>query len=342
MTDALYVRRILITIGLISLALAAWRLAGLIMLVFGGLLLAVVLHRLSLLLAKATRLPPQGALYILFVVLAALIVGGLWMFGGQITGQAQALQDAVGEAMGTLEDVLRERGLGGILSGLEDVDPFASGMFARITGVASVAMEVVYSVLIIAFVGLYVSINPRVYRRGLLLLVPSGRQDQVRHALSATGDALWGWMVGQSIAMALVGILTWGALAFLEVPMAGTLAIIAALLEFVPIVGPVIAAVPAVLLALTQGMDTALLVVLAFVIIQGMESYVITPLAERWAVALPPGVAIVAITVFVSLFGFVGMLFAMPFAVAVTVLVRLLYVRQALGNTPSENSKMPG
>lgn len=342
MSDANYVRRILLTIALIALALAAWRLAGLLMLVFGGLLLAVVLRRLALLLGRLVRLPQPWPLYLLIAVLIGLIGGGLWMFGGQITGQAQALQDTIGKAMGNFEDVLSERGMSGILSGVEDMDWMASGMVSRLTGAASLAVEALYSVLVIAFVGLYVAVHPRVYQRGLLLLLPASRQTQAERALAATGEALWSWMVGQAIAMALVGVLTWGALMVLGIPMAGTLAILAALLEFVPIVGPLIAAVPALLIALTQGIDTMLWVALAYLVIQSAESYIITPLAERWAVALPPGVAIVAITAFFSLFGFVGMLFAMPFAVAVTVMLRVLYVREALGNTPSDDSKMPG
>ncbi len=326
-------RQVLLVVLVVVLVLAAWRLAQLLLFVFGGVLLAVVLARLAGLLGAYARLPRRWALTIVTTVLAAVVVGSGVLFGQQIAGQFGELLDRLAEGVERLNDVLGKAGLGGLRTQIGEAGRMlAGGLVSQVTGAATLLVELAAGTLIILFIGIYLAVNPDLYRRGILLLLPQQRQEQATEALDAMGDALWRWMIGQFITMLVVGVLITAALMLLGVPMALALGLLAGLLEFVPILGPWLAAIPAVLVGLTQGAATALWVALAYIVIQQIESYLLLPLIQRWAVALPPALTIANTTAFALLFGLVGVVFATPLTVAVLVAVRLLYVRDALGH----------
>jgi predicted PurR-regulated permease PerM len=104
----------------------------------------------------------------------------------------------------------------------------------------------------------------------------------------------------------------------------------AGLLEFIPAIGPVLAFVPGVLVALTEGPQIALYAAIVFIVVQQLEGSVIMPLAQRWAVELPPAYGLVAVLSFSLLFGFLGVLFGSPLAVVAMCLVQNLYVKNSL------------
>jgi predicted PurR-regulated permease PerM len=131
--------------------------------------------------------------------------------------------------------------------------------------------------------------------------------------------------------MGIVAAATFAGLWLLDVPYALSLAFVAGVLEFVPFLGPILAAVPAIVVAFTIGPDSAMAVALLYLGIQQVEGNLLMPLIQRWAVALPPALGILAVVVFGLLFGTLGVLFATPLMVVVVVLMRKLYVERALG-----------
>jgi predicted PurR-regulated permease PerM len=143
-------------------------------------------------------------------------------------------------------------------------------------------------------------------------------------ALGSSARALRNWLGGQLVAMVVVGVVTGVGLALLDVPLALSLATIAALLEFIPFLGPIIAAIPAILIAFTVDPMTALYVLLLYVGVQQLEGYVLTPLVQRWAVELPPALGVLSVVVLGVLFGVPGALFAVPLTIVAIVLVREL------------------
>ena len=132
--------------------------------------------------------------------------------------------------------------------------------------------------------------------------------------------------------MAAVGVLSYVGLLILGVPLALGLAVLTALLEFVPYIGPVLAAVPVILMALTESPATALYAVLLYVAIQLVESNVISPVVQQRAVFLPPALTILFQALMGVLFGLLGILLATPIAAASLVAVQRLYVRDVLGD----------
>ena len=180
------------------------------------------------------------------------------------------------------------------------------------------------------FVGLYLAFDPDVYVRTLVRLFPVHRRDEVRAALFAAGDALRRWLIGQLGSMMVVGVLTGVGLAFAKVPLALALGGLAGLLDFIPVIGPVVAIVPGLILALSVDPRTAAWAAVVYVGVQQLENHVIVPLAQRWSVHLPPAIAVLSLVTLGLLFGIMGVLFGMPLTIVVLILVKKLYVEGAL------------
>ena len=181
------------------------------------------------------------------------------------------------------------------------------------------------------FGGIYLAINPRLYRDGFVKLVPPSVQPNVEATLDDAGQALRRWLAGQIIAMLIVGICTGAGLWLAGVPSPFALGLIAGLAEFVPIIGPILAAVPAILIASTQDWQTIAFAVTVLVIVQQVESNLITPLIADRMVAIAPAVGLFAVVATGVLFGPLGLLLGFPLAIVFDVAVRRLYVRDTLG-----------
>ena len=169
--------------------------------------------------------------------------------------------------------------------------------------------------LLIFFIGLFLGIQPRLYIDGIVKLVTLSKRDRAREILGEIGAGLKWWLAGKLVAMVCVGGLTFLGLRLLGIGMALTLAVLAALLTFIPNFGPIIAAVPAVLIGLLEGPATALWIVGLYVAIQTVESYVITPLIQQQAVSLPPALTITSQLVMAVFVGGLGLALATPLTV---------------------------
>jgi predicted PurR-regulated permease PerM len=135
------------------------------------------------------------------------------------------------------------------------------------------------------------------------------------------------------VSMLIVGVVTTLGLWLIGVPLALALGLLAALAEFVPNLGPLLAFAPAILLALTESTTQALAVLLLYLGVQGFESYVLTPLVEKRAVALPPALTILSQVLLGVLAGGMGLALATPLAAASLVLVQRFYVEDTLGDS---------
>jgi predicted PurR-regulated permease PerM len=179
---------------------------------------------------------------------------------------------------------------------------------------------------IVLFVAVYVAADPDTYRQGLLRLVPPASRPRAEEVLARLGATLQRWLIGQLIAMVTIGTAVAVGLTLLGVPLALALGLLAGLLNFVPYLGPVLAFVPAALLALTEGVPTLLWVLGLYALIQALESYVVTPLIQQQAVALPPALIILAQVLLAVTVGWLGLLLATPLTAAVVVVIDMLYV----------------
>jgi predicted PurR-regulated permease PerM len=213
-------------------------------------------------------------------------------------------------------------------------------------GTAVTAVAATFGVLgnfvIMLFIGLYVSLDTRTYRRGLIWILSPSLRASGEAVLDKAGDTLRNWLIAQLMSMAVVGVLTWLGLWLVGVPLAPILGLISALLAFVPNIGPIIAAVPAVLLGLSESPTTALMVVGVYLVVQTLESYAITPLIQQERVSLPPALILSTQLLMGLLFGVLGLALATPLAALGLTLVREAYVQRFLETEAGDDASRAG
>lgn len=189
---------------------------------------------------------------------------------------------------------------------------------------------VVVNVILILFVGLFLAASPQVYRDGVVILFPPRRRDRIKGLMQQLSETLWHWLLGRFGSMIITGLGTWLVLSLIGVPMAGTLGVISGLLTFIPNIGSLIAFCLAILIALPEGTTTAALVVPAFIGLQLVESYLVTPLIQERQVSLPPALLLSFQAIMGVLFGLMGAMVASPLLAAGKVIVQELYVKDYL------------
>jgi predicted PurR-regulated permease PerM len=189
------------------------------------------------------------------------------------------------------------------------------------------------------FVGIFLAADPGTYRRGALLLVPPARRPRVDEVLGEIGETLLRWLSGRLLLMAAIGVLSWVGLLLLGVPLALALALIAGLLSFIPNIGPVVSAVPAMLIAASVTPMLAVWVAVLYLAIQTAETYLLEPFVVRKTVDLPAATNIGFQLLMGTWLGVPGLTVATPLLAALTVAITRFYVEDALGDPqPDEAS----
>lgn len=319
----------------VALALLIWQIANVVLLLFLSILLAITLRMSANALSARTPVPNAVALVIVGLAPFILIGGGIWLFEGHIVEQG----DQMGQQFQETVEQIREHPWGQRIAeqmpGGEEILERSTGIFSQVTGAASRAFDIVAGILIVAFLSLYLAARPEMYQRGIIQLFPEEHRPRVQEALTISGRALWLWLLAQFVTMIVVGILVWVGLTILGVPLAPLLALLAGILEFVPIVGPIVASIPAILVGFVEGPVQALLVLALYTVVQQIESYVVMPIAQQHGTTLPPALTLLAAVIFGILFGPLGIVVATPLMVVVFTLTKLLYIEGVLGSKTS-------
>jgi predicted PurR-regulated permease PerM len=198
-------------------------------------------------------------------------------------------------------------------------------------GFVSSTVAVVAGLLLILVLSIYIGADPDTYHDGLMKLFPRPWRARAGEVLTAVSLALRRWLVTQLIAMVVIGTVTTVTLLALGVNAAVPLGVIAGLFEFIPTVGPILSAVPAVAMGFVDSPQKALAVIIAYVVIQQLENYLLIPYLMREGVNLPPVLTIMAQALMALIFGFLGLLCAVPMLAAVMVTVKMLYVQDVVG-----------
>ena len=331
-----YVHRVVITVGTaacaVLLVLAVWASLNVLLLIFGGILLAVLLRGLGDALSRYTGVKETWALWIVLVALAAVLGLGGWYLSAEIGEQF----DELGRSLTSTWDDLRRRleryGWGqqilGILGDPQTTAEKAGALAKVAAGIVGGISGLVLSVVI----GLYVAADPTLYRRGFIRLVPMRLRTHMAEILDELHDSLRAWLMGTFLLMIVVGVMTTVGLWALGIPLPLALGIIAFFLEFIPYIGPILAAIPAILVASGVGSREVVFVLMLYWAIQSIEGYLLSPLIFQRSIRIPPMLTIGAQVVLGSLLGVVGVIFATPLTACAMVLVQRLYIEDALGD----------
>jgi len=189
-------------------------------------------------------------------------------------------------------------------------------------------LAAVAAFVLMVFLAMYIGAEPEVYRGWLLSVVPATSRAQARLILAEMATVLRKWLVTQMIAMVVIGVVSMVVLLLLGVKAPFALAFIAGLCEFIPTVGPVLSAVPAVLMAFVDSPEKALAVLIAYWGIQFLENNLLIPYLMRGEMDLPPAITLVAQSLMTLVFGFIGLMVAVPLTAAVLVPLRMMAERE--------------
>lgn len=180
----------------------------------------------------------------------------------------------------------------------------------------------IFSAAVILVVSFYLTVQEKGLKKFFISLTPSDHQQYISNLIERIEVKIGGWLRGQLLLMLIVGLLVYLGLVLLGVKYALTLALIAGILEIVPYLGPIIAAVPAIILAFLQAPVLGLLVFILYIVVQQLENYIILPQVMRKTVGLNPIIIIVAMLIGAKLAGILGIILSVPLTAAITEFVK--------------------
>lgn len=322
--DANFVRRVLIVALIAALLAALWLLSDVFLLLFGAILVALTLRTLGSQFGRIGLGEKLGVAAAALTILA-VVVGTTAFFGVEIVAQAQNLSERLGGALTQLNQRLDA-------SILKNINP-AAEIAPMIPSFLSWGISIggaILSLFLVLVGGFYLALEPDAYRRGAVKLVPASYRDNANATLDDIDKSLRRWIGGQLLAMAIVGVLSGSGLWLAGVQSPLALGMLAGLANFVPYIGSIAAAAVTLLIASGQGLDMVLWAAGVMIIVQQIESNVVTPLVVGRAVSIAPVTGLFAVIAIAVLFGPLGVLLGYPLAIVADIAIRRLYIRDTL------------
>jgi predicted PurR-regulated permease PerM len=340
--DNKFVGRVLVTIGIVFLAVLVLLLVyytfDVILLIFAAVLLAIFLHGLADMLGRVLNLSEGLRVMIVAFVLVAVLSVAVTLLAPSVAEQVQKLRVELPKSAQTAGEYISRFGWGrAIIEQLPSVNELmdninASTLLTVGGGFFTSTIGALGNFFITILLAIYFASEPRFYARGFTKLFPIAQRRRVSEVLGSIGATLSWWLVGKAGSMLFIGVLTWIGLSIIGVPLALTLGLIAGLLSFIPNFGPIISALPALLLAFIDSPVTTLYVLALFIGVQLIESNIVTPLIERETVELPPGLTIIFQLALAVMVGGLGLVLATPLLAVIMVIVQMIYIQDVLGD----------
>ena len=360
-TASVIARYTLVVIGVLITIAFLYFIRDALLIAFAGVIFAVIISGFAGIIRRYIPIPRGWSIAAVGVIILVLITSFGFIFGSQIAEEFNQLTEKLPQQISQLRETISEWPMGDVLIDSENINgeageqeeneiqeendeenglgadiPDGAGGMAFQFGVTIVDVLATFGLIII--IGIYFAIDPDTYKKGIALLFTKKRADRVNEALETSGNALWSWLKGQFMIMLFIGVFVTIGLMIIGVPLAMVLGIIAGLSEFIPIIGPWIGAIPGILLAFSVDGQTALYTAVFYLVIQQIESNVLSPLIQQHMVHIPPAVVILSVVAFGLVFGVAGIILATPLAVIMMVLVGMFYVQDVLG----KEVKIPG
>ncbi len=353
--ETAFLRRVLIVAAVAALALLLWAVRGALLLLFGAVVIAVLLLAAARPFRDRLGLPHGAALAAGGGAILAALALATWLVGSQVRGQIVELGQRLPGAAQSLEQrfnvdlpdlsnkegqdaaakaasrAVQGGGGGQTTAGLSEL----GDAIGRIAAFGALVLDAVSALLLAVVGGVYLAADPATHRRGVIALLPRSQHRRAEDFLETCGRALDGWLLATLASMAAVGTLVGLGAWALGLPAALALGLFAASTEIVPVIGPILGAVPALLLALGVGGGTFAWTVLLFVAVQQVESNLLQPLLQKRMADVPPVLLLLSVVAIGTVLGLGGLVLAAPITVVAFVAVQKLYVRQTLGN-PAE------
>lgn len=346
-------------VGFLAVVIAIyilWKIRQVLLLVFAAIVLATALNRVVGWLQRV-GVKRGIAIGIVAIALLGILVGLFAIVEPPLVEQFQQLVNLVPNMLEGLRDwsnwvqtfipqqLLNIGNLGNLIPRLQ---PLITQVVGNVYTWFSDLVAIILNLLLVFVLSIMLLANPSPYRRGFILLFPAFYRRRVNDILSECETTLVGWITATIFDMAVIGVVTFIGLSVLQVPLPLVNALLAGFLEFIPNVGPTLSVLPPVAVALLDSPWKAVAVVILYLLIQQFESYFLVPFVMKSQVDLLPAVTLLAVVIFGLLFGFLGILLALPLVIVLKIWLQELLVKDILNNwgederdTPAQESPTP-
>lgn len=333
-----FLKRTVIVVAVAVIPVVIWYLSGVILMAFGAIILAMLVRLGAQPFMRWLSVPEPLALVISGLVILIVIGGTGYLFGSRIAGEFQDVAQRVVSGSANIESYLKGSEFGNfLLNHMSGSDVSVTGI---VSGFLKMSTSFLEALVIMVISAAYLAAQPGHYRNGLIWLFPPRAHRRAAEIIDGVGEALRLWLLGQLIEMILIGTLSAVAVWIIGVPSPLALGLIAGVGEFIPYLGPLLAAIPAILVAITKSPEATLWTGIAYLVIHQIEGNLVAPLIQRRMVLIPPAVTLLGIVSITYLFGAVAIIFAAPIVVVIFAAVSLLYVRDTLGEKTALTSKL--
>ncbi len=356
--DTSSLRRVAVIVLIASFIILAILLVGkvitVLLLLFAGVMFGILLRVLRDLMHRFTGMNNGFSLAAVIVLFTLFVAGGSYLLAPKVYQQAQTFYAEIPEKWDMIRSEISVYRWGQEISNenpnFRDIFEDESNNVGEDNDMTQFAVGLVLDVvalftafLLIFVTGIYIASSPMMYSNGFLHLIPKKRRERTVQIMDEISMSIQWWLVAQLCAMLFIGALTTFGLWLVGFPYPLLFGLFAALTNFIPNLGPVIAAVPTILIALTESPELAVYVLIVFIVIQTIEGYLITPLIHQRTNDVPPLLIISTQFILFYLVGFLGVLLAVPLLVCIMVIVKRVYIEDILNdstaNEPTENLK---
>lgn len=301
------------TVLLVGLVAVVALLHEVVLLTFAGIFLAVALSRTAEAVSRRLGVSRRAGLVatLLSLVGAALATGAF--LAPEASEQISRLVDTLPKALAVVRQALD--GVPGLRMflprpGSPGETAGAEALVRVLQSVAAHGTEIATAVVYVAFIAFYSALEPDLYLEGFLRALPRRGRGPARAVLVGSASKLYLWFLSRLLLMSVVGVLTTIALWLSGVPMALTLGVLSGLLLFIPYVGAIVSAIPAILVAAPEGLGTVGWVVLVYIGVHVLEGYVLYPWIQEKSLSLPAALTLAFQAVLGTLFGILGLTLA--------------------------------
>lgn len=327
-------RRAFVWLGIASLIALSVLLAHSLLVIFGGIVFAALIDGGARLLGRVLRIPRGWRIAIVLISAVAFLSWAAMFAGNQIAAQAAELPATLQKQWNALLGFLDTQNLGFRMSEFKDIAKDVMGGIGQLTRAVGGIIGAVTTAVIIIVLGIYFSLEPRLYSRGFGWMLPRERREHFGETARLMGHSLRRLLAGRLLGMVIEGVATWIMLAIYGVPMAALLGLITGLLAFLPNIGALISGVLMVLVGFSGGVDMGLYTVFVYFFVQTVDGYVIVPMVAKKTVDLPPALVLGAQLIMGVLFGILGLLLADP----LVAMLKVWLEREAIRNDGPETA----
>ncbi|MEO6818776.1 MAG: AI-2E family transporter [Ginsengibacter sp.] len=257
-----------------------------------------------------------------------LITAFFWFVGARLQNQVSQLSDSLPQTIENAKTHLQQSKLGSKALNYLNFSGDSQKTFSVARKFLSSGFGIISDIYIVLLLAIFFITGHETYKTGIIKLLPQTARKKGKSLLDELYQVLKKWIKGQLFGFLFIAVLSGLGLWALRMPLILTLALIAGIMNFIPNFGPIIALIPAVLLGLMQGTNTAIWIVGLYTFIQIIQSTVTQPLIQKKMVNLPPGLVIFGQVAMGLLGGFWGVLLASPIVAIIMTTVNKLYVEK--------------